>query len=463
MEASHPPRGVSWRSIVRFVIWSVFALLLAGVALAVAAAPQPLFTPEERARIVAYWNEPGRYTVQAPPKAVTDGPWQVRQTPEGSVWLLNYTRKVSGSVKISPSEDAKGDTPETRAWEAWLNARMAYERRMAENAVARANAQALGRPAPIAADAPPMPGVIPDSLVAAVGNPPPFYTPAAPVQATVTFPDGETLAYESHVPVRDRFAYYRQPEGTVSYGVALSRLPAEELDKVFAIGMSPGEGRAARAVSLMEGGFDSVNTYDTGYVSVGFIQFITGEEGNGSLAAVLRREKTDAPAAFELDFRQYGLDVSDAGVVAVDPDTGAELTGREAVRAIIRDRRLTAPFQRAGRHSNAFRAAQIQVARDRYWPANDPITIAANGNTLTGKVSDVVRSEAGLATLFDRKVNRGNIRPLEDVVAKLMADRKLKTLDEARAHERDIVAALKYRRDFLADPTLGQPAPPPTR
>ena len=44
-----------------------------------------------------------------------------------------------------------------------------------------------------------------------------------------------------------------------------------------------------------------------------------------------------------------------------------------------------------------------------YWPADDPITITVDGKMLTGKVADVVTSEAGLATLFDRKVNRGRI------------------------------------------------------
>jgi predicted NAD/FAD-binding protein len=103
----------------------------------------------------------------------------------------------------------------------------------------------------------------------------------------------------------------------------------------------------------------------------------------------------------------------------------------------------------------------VQVARDRYWPADDPITVTVNGTTLTGKVADVVRSEAGLATLFDRKVNRGNIRPFEDVVGKLMAERVLTALADAAPYEREIVAAMKYRRDFLADTTLAQPAPPP--
>ena len=62
-----------------------------------------------------------------------------------------------------------------------------------------------------------------------------------------------------------------------------------------------------------------------------------------------------------------------------------------------------------------------------------------------------------MATLMDRKVNRGNIRLINEVAAKLMQEKQLKTPQELAAHERDLVAAMKYRHDFLADPTLGQP------
>jgi hypothetical protein len=70
----------------------------------------------------------------------------------------------------------------------------------------------------------------------------------------------------------------------------------------------------------------------------------------------------------------------------------------------------------------------------------------------------VVKSEAGLATLFDRKVNRGTVAPLADVVARTMADHSLTSLADASQYEKEIVAKCKYRGDFLADATLGQPA-----
>ena len=80
---------------------------------------------------------------------------------------------------------------------------------------------------------------------------------------------------------------------------------------------------------------------------------------------------------------------------------------------------------------------------------------------LSGRVLDVVRSEAGLATLFDRKVNRGNVDPLPTTIAEIITKYGLNNLQEAAAYEREVVAALKYRHDFLADTSLSQPPPLP--
>jgi len=40
-------------------------------------------------------------------------------------------------------------------------------------------------------------------------------------------------------------------------------------------------------LSTLEGKFDAINTYDAGYISAGFIQFISGKAGSGSLQKVL--------------------------------------------------------------------------------------------------------------------------------------------------------------------------------
>lgn len=425
-------------------------------------AAAPLFTDAERAAIVAYWGEQGRYTVSAPPNAPTTGPWQVRLTPDGSAWLLAYQKAIAGPGKLPPTTDATTLAKTTRPdWESWVGAKLAHDRHQARLAAALANAALVAIPSPPGPAAPPHPGPIPPDLLAACGNPPVFASVVAPLRHTIVFDDAENGAYtfDDNVPMRERYAYYRFPQGTVAYGTPLRELPPAELDALFAnAGLSPSEQRIARAVSRLEGGFEAVNTYDTGFVSIGFIQFITARDGNGSLCDVLAQQKSERPADFAADFRRFGIDVSANRVyTVVDPATGAELWGAAAVMKTIEDKRLVAVFQRAGR-ATAFRIAQIQVAKKRYWPAEDAISVLLpGGQTLTGKASEVVKSEAGMATLFDRKVNRGSISPLADVVADVMNKYGLKNLAEASVYEREIIGQLKYRVDFLKDETLTRP------
>jgi len=265
--------------------------------------------------------------------------------------------------------------------------------------------------------------------------------------------------------VSPRYPSYRSDEGVISGGASLKGMPAGELDALMrAAGLTPFEAHVVGAVSRLEGGFDAVNTYDTGFVSVGFIQFITAAGGDGSLASVLAAEKVNAPADFARDFHVRGIDVTPGGpYAAVDPATGAELTGPEAVQKTIHDPRLVAVFQAAGRSSRAFRVAQIQTAKRGYYPADDPITVTMpTGAALTGRVGDVLRSEAGMATAFDRKVNTGHAAPeVAAAVQSVMVAHGLASLADVAPYEREVITALKYRADFLADQTLTQPPLPP--
>jgi hypothetical protein len=276
------------------------------------------------------------------------------------------------------------------------------------------------------------------------------------MQYTVTFDDSDSYRYIDNVLLPQAFAYYRYPLGVAVSGL---RAPDSETAAVFAAaGMSDSERRIASAVSKLEGTFEAINTYDTGSVSVGFIQFITLDDGKHSLSEVLQQQKRDRPDDFATDFHRFGIDVTGDGVIdVIDPSTGAELTGPEAVHKLVDDKRLIAVFQRAGRHSTAFRVAQVCVAKSHYWPADDPIVINTGTQTLNGKVSDVIHSEAGIATLFDRKVNRGTCEPISAVVAKVMLAHGVSSLADAAQFEREIITALKYRGDYLKDPTLGQP------
>ncbi len=422
--------------------------------------PVPVFTDQERSDLVTYWNAPGRYTIGAPVASGLTGPWQVRLTPEGSLWFHAYQRATAGPGKLPPTQDAKAGNSE---WETWIAARLAYDRWQAQRAADAANQTVLGQSVTHSGTGPAVPGPIPPSLLAAVGNPPAFANAVAPQRYTITFDDpSDVYSYTDNTKMRERYAYYRFSKGIVSYDTQLKDMPAAELNAIFqAAGFTPGEQHIYAAISKLEGGFATVQTYDTGYVSIGFIQFVTLADGRADLSNVFQQMKTDDPTAFQADFHRFGLDVQpDRTMTVVDPATGAELVGNAAVMKIIDDKRLTAVFQRAGRKM-PFRVAQIKISKSYYWPENDPLRVTlADGTIVEGKVSDLIHSEAGIATLLDRKINVGNIRILADVVARIMNAHGAKTFAEASAYEREIIVAMKYRADFLADPTLGQPPAP---
>ncbi|MHB0937061.1 MAG: hypothetical protein ACYDCO_00625 [Armatimonadota bacterium] len=137
-------------------------------------------------------------------------------------------------------------------------------------------------------------------------------------------------------------------------------------------------------VSAREGGFDAVNTWDTGYVSVGFIQFTFGEHGNGSLLHVLQRMKADEAELsqkpkhvneFARYFTDHGIDVRDGHLYVRDPATGETKRDAAAVQVIIDDKRMTALFQDAGLKSRAFKLAQIREAYGAYYLADAPFRI----------------------------------------------------------------------------------------
>ncbi len=393
----------------------------------------PLWTDAERAACVTFWGRPGRVRVTfAAPRASL--------TPDASLWFHDFNR----ALKTAPPAEAA-------AWRAWTDAKFAHDRWEA--------AQAAGA-APTDPE-PPAPGLAPDALLRAAGDPPPLSAAVVPRRYVISLGDGPPLAYTAPIPISPRYPSYRFAEGVISGGASLKDMPAGALDALMRdAGLTPFEAHVVGAVSRLEGGFDAVNTYDTGYVSVGFIQFITAVGGDGSLASVLATEKTNAPADFARDFHVRGIDVTPLGIyAALDPATGAELTGPEAVQKTIRDPRLVAVFQAAGRSSTAFRVAQIQAAKRIYYPAADPITVTLpSGAALTGRVGDVLRSEAGMATAFDRKVNTGHAAPeVAAAAASVMATHGLTTLADLAPYEREVIAALKYRADFLTDKSLGQP------
>jgi hypothetical protein len=76
---------------------------------------------------------------------------------------------------------------------------------------------------------------------------------------------------------------------------------------------------------------------------------------------------------------------------------------------------------------------------------------------LTARVGDVIKSEAGLATLFDRKVNTGTIAVLNQVLQNTMMAHGVTRFEDLAPFERKVITGVRWRSDFLKDATLTQP------
>ncbi len=441
---------------------SLRSLLLVGLGMTMGAAnANRAFSSEERQRVVNFWKEPGRYAISAPKNHMATGLWQVRATPEGSLWLRQYSQ-ARGLGKTAPTAIPAVQNADQKAWETWLNARIALDRANAALEARKRNVDQLGVTMPQLVDAPD-PGPAPDNLVRLVAPLPVFAEAVTPMLHTVVFEDGTTHAWQDHPDMRPRFEYYRFRQGVMDGGNSMKRMPESDLVALLTkAGLDSKVRNVFGVVSLLEGGFDSINTYDTGFVSVGFIQFAALSEGGGSLARVLRRQKQDDPESFQRDFARYGVNVTpDALLAVIDPATGAERIGPDANKAIIDDKRLIAVFQRAGRLSEANRIAQLRVARDEYYPDNESLLVTVDGRILAGKVGEIIRSEAGMATLMDRKVNTGKLGPIITVLERIARSNKLQSFGEFAKFEREIIQGVKWRKDYLADSTLSQPSQKP--
>ena len=299
---------------------------------------------------------------------------------------------------------------------------------------------------------------MPKGLGEAMSVPPAFYRAAQPYTHSIRF-DDVLIEYQDHVGVPDKYAYYRYAKGVRSFGTKAADRGPEYIQSLYErAGIPENEQRVFAAVSLLEGGFDSVNTYDTGYVSVGFIQFASLSGGSGSLGQVLLRMKTDYPDQFQTEFRRFGLEVTDEGViVTMDPTTGAELVGPDANQRMIHDKRLIAVFQRAGQVSIEFNVCQILTAREQYYPDEEEIVVEHRGKEMKCLVKDIFHSEAGMATLMDRKVNTGTLDPLAAYLHDLVEKTGITDLKDAAKYEWALTKAMEYRENYLDSPDLTQP------
>ena len=468
------------------------ALVLCSAMNVSARTSESIFSPTEREAIVTWWQSENRYKVELAEVDGQKGPFAARLTPDASTWLLAYTKAVSGSAKVAPTQTAKAsNSGDTKGWEDWLSARVKHDWQTARAEAQRRNTSLLtaptdtlsaddasltpaasrntrkpsrGQDAPI--NIPPHPGPAPQSLIDTLGAPPVIASVVAPNRHVIRFDiENRTIEMLDNVRLPERYAYYRFPKGVNSVGAPSSTNgnETEQAKELFTeAGLSDTARKAFTAISKLEGTFEASQTYDTGYVSIGFIQFTTGPDGDGSLIRALLDEKTASPDAFAEDFHRYGIDVTtDGKITVIDPKSGAELIGPDAVKCMVDDPRLVGVFVHAGRYSIKWKAAQVRAAYKVYWPMDGEITLQLAGSPTTCKVSDIVQSEAGITTLLDRKINRGNIREFPDVVNRIAKAHGCETLSDIQKYEKEIVAAMRYRVDFLKVNDLEQPADPP--
>lgn len=331
------------------------------------------------------------------------------------------------------------------------------------------------------------PGAIPADLPglalkgAAIGNPPAAYVKAKQYEVTTT--DGDKRTYTDHVQsANTKFDTGVGDSGKVGGQAKIS----DVFDKAGVPAPDPATVKKVFSIlSSLEGKFDAINTYDAGYISAGFIQFITGADGKGSLASVLRDMKAKAPADFNTYFHSIGIDVDAKGLVIVDPATGTVLHGAPAVQKAMDDKRLTAAFQAAGAKSNEFQYAQARTAYAQYYvpdkafsitlSVKDPANPAKKKQVaVSGTYGDILKSEAGKVASVDRGVQHGTggghksggaagrfLDACQSVVDKhgLTDSVDVATL---ALYEAEIVPMMHNRYAESGDKTLSQPAAIPT-
>lgn len=158
-----------------------------------------------------------------------------------------------------------------------------------------------------------------------------------------------------------------------------------------------------KGVSGHEGSFSTINTWDRAVVTVGFIQWTSGEKGNGSITGLLRDLKSKQPQVFQNNYQKYGIDV-EGNELKVTKGDGTVLKGAAAAKAIQTDPKLAGVLSAAGTdpaiqdHQVAYAArTKIDAVRNRQ--------VNVDGQTV--KVGDVVSSKYGVAMMTDRAVHGG--------------------------------------------------------
>jgi LysM repeat protein len=181
-----------------------------------------------------------------------------------------------------------------------------------------------------------------------------------------------------------------------------------DTDTIQSVGVTPQVAKALQFVSIHEGKFDAINSYDRGIFSYGFIQFAGASAVGASLNRVMASMELNAPEAFNRIFKRVGID-TEAGMVTVLDHTGNKLRGDDAWLFVQRDVRLYGAFIQAGFEPSLVRE-QIRMANDLYvQPAlNFKLNLILGGIRISiPRLVDVINSEAALTVVIAIAINQG--------------------------------------------------------
>ena len=175
--------------------------------------------------------------------------------------------------------------------------------------------------------------------------------------------------------------------------------PALLAARLARLGLPTADARIFAVVSSLEGGFDTIQTYDRAKFSWGFIQYAA----TGGLPRLLHELKCRVPDCFGAHFGAVGIDVKE-GEIAVSVN-GRTLRGFAARNRLHDAPALWKAFLSASKDESV-QDMQICVAHERYYRPMLEQRFSLGGRTY--QLGDLFAgSELGRAVLFDRAVHRG--------------------------------------------------------
>ena len=209
------------------------------------------FSPAEVKNIQQYWGAPGRYASALPKNSAQQGMWQVRLTVSGSGWIWRYN-KLRGVGKGAPTNAPTSGRVE---WDAWLTAKIAWDRYQATMLANEWNRRDQGFLSPNQTQVAPVdPGPMPQDLILAMGQETPvFANVVKPMAHTIKFEDDE-ITYADNPVMRPNYAYYRFEQGVMSAGVPLGKIPEADMARIAEKAKINGSiARVMVAISPLEG------------------------------------------------------------------------------------------------------------------------------------------------------------------------------------------------------------------